>query len=137
MSNKITVEVSINQGIEKIWDCFNNPEHITKWNSASGDWHTPRAVNDLRVNGSFCYRMEARDNSAGFDFTGIYDEVKEREEIRYTMEDGRQVQVLFRENDHNTVITENFDPENTYPPEYQKEGWQSILNHLKEYAESL
>lgn len=137
MGNQITVEVAINKDIKSVWDIFNNPEHITRWNSATGDWHTPRATNDLRVNGTFNYRMEAKDGSAGFDFIGFYEEVRDLDEVRYKMEDGRQVQILFREEDGKTRITEIFDPENVFPPERQRQGWQNILDNLKAYAESL
>jgi len=44
--------------------------HITQWNNASEDWHTPRAENDLKPGGTFNYRMEAKNGSAGFDFRG-------------------------------------------------------------------
>ena len=38
--------------------------------------------------------MEAKDGSFGFDFGGVYDEVKVHEVIAYTMEDGRTVKVM-------------------------------------------
>jgi uncharacterized protein YndB with AHSA1/START domain len=57
---------------------------LAKWNSASDDWHTPIAENDLRAGGKFHSRMEAKDGSFGFDFGGIYDEVKLHEVIAYT-----------------------------------------------------
>ena len=40
------------------------------------DWHTTAAENDLRVGGMFLSRMEAKDGSFGFDFSGIYKENK-------------------------------------------------------------
>lgn len=47
----ITVETAIKAPIEKVWKFWTAPEHITKWNNASDDWHTPFAENDLRVGG--------------------------------------------------------------------------------------
>ena len=38
----ITVESTINAPVEKVWEFWSKPEHITKWNNASDDWHTPR-----------------------------------------------------------------------------------------------
>ena len=61
----ITVENTINAPVEKVWEYWTKPEHITQWNNASDDWHTPRAENDLRVGGSFVSRMEAKDGSFG------------------------------------------------------------------------
>ena len=69
----ITVETTVNAPVEKAWEYFTKPEHITKWSFASDDWHTTKAENDLRVGGKFLSRMEAKDGSFGFDFGGVYD----------------------------------------------------------------
>jgi len=37
----ITVEATVNAPIEKIWEYWAKPEHITHWSAASDDWHTP------------------------------------------------------------------------------------------------
>ncbi|RZA00879.1 MAG: polyketide cyclase, partial [Sphingobacteriaceae bacterium] len=81
----ITVEATVNAAVEKVWNFWNAPEHIVKWCSPSPDWHTPRAENDLRAGGKFLSRMEAKDGSFGFDFEGIYDEVKTNGRIAYTI----------------------------------------------------
>src|SRR6476661_7094423 len=91
----ITVESTINAPVQKVWEFWTRPEHITKWNAASDDWHSPRAENDLRTGGSFSCRMEAKDGSFGFDFGGIYDAVTENEYIEYTLGDNRKVNVSF------------------------------------------
>src|SRR6266481_2238277 len=91
----ITVAATVNAPIVKVWDSWTNPEHIIKWNNASDDWHTTKAENDLRVGGKFLSRMEAKDGSFGFDFGGVYDEVKTNELIAYTIGDGRKVKVNF------------------------------------------
>src|SRR4249920_2110799 len=98
----ITVETSVNAPVKKVWDFFTMPEHITKWNNASDDWHTPRAENELRKGGNFNYRMEAKDGSFGFDFGGIYDEVETNELIAYTIGDGRKVKIVFTANGNQT-----------------------------------
>lgn len=135
-SNKITVTAQINAPAEKVWEYYNDPEHVKQWNNASEDWHTPRAENDLRIGGSFTYRMEARDGSAGFDFGGTYDAVEEKQFMQYTMTDGRVVQVKFTENDGMTEIEVTFDPEAENELEFQRQGWQSILDNFKQYVES-
>ena len=79
MTNKsITIETIVKKPISQIWDKYTLPEHIMNWNNASEDWHTPSAENDLRVGGTFTYRMEAKDGSNGFDFTGIYNEMSHK-----------------------------------------------------------
>ena len=131
----ITVETDIHASVEKVWDHYTNPEYIVKWNNASDDWHTPRAENDLRIGGRFLSRMEARDGSAGFDFTGVYTDVKQLRQISYTMDDDRKVEVLFVSGVNVTSVRITFETEQTNPVEIQKEGWQSILNNFKRYVE--
>ncbi|CAM5214800.1 putative protein YndB with AHSA1/START domain OS=Ureibacillus acetophenoni OX=614649 GN=SAMN05877842_11330 PE=3 SV=1 [Ureibacillus acetophenoni] len=95
---------------------------MTKWSFASDDWHSPSAENDLRVGGKFTSRMEAKDGSMGFDFGGVYDEVKEYEFISYTMGDGRKVKVSFSGQGNETKVVETFDAETTHPIEFQQQG---------------
>jgi len=111
-------------------------EHITQWNHASDDWHTPKAVNDLRTGGSFVYTMAAKDESFSFDFGGTYDEVVEHRRIAYTIADDRKVEITFRENSDGVHIIETFDAENTNPHDMQRGGWQAILDNFKKYTET-
>ena len=134
---KITVQTNINAPISKVWDAFTDPEAIMKWNAAAPDWHSPRAINDLRVGGEFNYRMEAKNGSEGFDFTGTYTVVQPQKLIEYAMEGGRQVSVRFGEAGEETKVTTMFDPENENPPEFQRQGWQSILDNFKQYVETV
>lgn len=132
----ITVSAAINAPVAKVWDAWTKPEHITKWNNASEDWHTPKAENDLRKGGAFSSRMEAKDGSMGFDFGGVYDDVKNHELIAYTMGDGRTVSILFESEGNTTNVTETFEAESSNPIEMQQGGWQSILDNFKQYAET-
>src|SRR5579862_842987 len=91
----VTIEATVNAPVEKVWELWNDPKHVTQWNHASDDWHSPSARNDLRVGGKFLYRMEAKDGSFGFDFGGTYDEVTPNKRLAYTIDDGRTVEVLF------------------------------------------
>ncbi|HEV8286309.1 MAG TPA: SRPBCC family protein [Chitinophagaceae bacterium] len=132
----ITVENTVKAPVQKVWKFWTLPEHITKWNAASDDWHTPFAENDLRVGGKFFSRMEAKDGSFGFDFGGVYDEVKTNELIEYTIGDGRKVVVHFTPNGNETKVVETFEAENTNPIEMQRGGWQAILDNFKKYTEA-
>ncbi len=136
VKNTITVETTIKAPVEKVWRNWSTPEDIIQWNSASDDWHTPKAENDLREGGKFLSRMEAKDGSFGFDFWGIYDEVKPNELIKYTMGDGRKAEIRFSGNDNETKVVETFETETENPLEMQRAGWQSILNNFKKYTES-
>ncbi len=132
----ITVENTVKAPVEKVWQFWTLPEHITKWSNASNDWHTPFAENDLKVGGKFMSRMEAKDGSFGFDFGGVYDEVKTNKMIAYTIGDGRKVKISFSTNGDETKIVETFEAENTNSIEMQRGGWQAILDNFKKYAEA-
>jgi len=123
----ITIKTTVNVPVETVWKCWTEPEHIKKWNNASEDWHTTVAENDLRVGGKFLSRMEAKDGSFGFDFGGIYDEVKVYEVIAYTMADGRKVKITFVCREKKTEITESFEAESTNSIDMQQGGWQASI----------
>lgn len=132
---KISVETAVGIPVEKAWKYWTMPEHITKWNFASDDWQTTRSENDLRAGGKFVSRMEAKDGSQGFDFSGTYKEIKLYESISYTMDDGRKAEINFVRDGNKTKIVETFEAENENPVELQRQGWQSILDNFKKYAE--
>ena len=135
---KVTIEVKalVNSPIEKVWKYWTTPEDIIKWNNASDDWHTPKAENDLIKGGKFLCRMEAKDGSVGFDFWGIYTEVKTNKLIEYTMGDGRKVKIEFTAHANETSIVESFEAETVNSIEMQRNGWQAILDNFKKYAEA-
>jgi predicted 3-demethylubiquinone-9 3-methyltransferase (glyoxalase superfamily)/uncharacterized protein YndB with AHSA1/START domain len=133
--NTVTIENMVNAPVAKVWQLWTEARHVQNWNNASDDWHTPKAVNDLRVGGRFVYTMAAKDGSAAFDFCGVYDEVVENSRIDYTMDDGRMVENLFEERDGKTHVLVTFETENTHSQEMQRAGWQAILDNFKKYAE--
>ncbi len=132
----ITVEAIVNASVEKVWKLWTGTEHITKWNNASDDWHTPKAEHDLKAGGSFVYRMEAKDGSFGFDLGGVFDVVKPNEYIEYTMGDGRKVKITFSNMGNATKVTEAFEAETENSIELQQAGWQAILSNFKKYVET-
>jgi uncharacterized protein YndB with AHSA1/START domain len=132
----ISVQIEINASPEKVWKNWVNPEDIIGWNSASDDWHTTRAKNDLQVGGSFSYRMEAKDGSMGFDFEGVYEKVEINKQIDILLGDGRKLKVTFTDLGSGTRVSETFEAENENPAELQRTGWQTILDNFKKYTES-
>ena len=133
---KITVHTSINASLEEVWRRFTSPTDVEQWNAASEDWHTTKAENNLAVGGKFSYRMEAKDDSFGFDFWGIYDTVIEYKQLDYTLGDGRKVSVGFEFLGIGTKLTETFETEDENPVEMQQFGWQAILDNFKKYVEN-
>ncbi|HET6397082.1 MAG TPA: SRPBCC family protein [Pseudoxanthomonas sp.] len=133
---KITVETLVKAGPEQVWSAWNDPADIKRWSAARDDWHTTHSTVDLREGGRFLSRMEAKDGSMGFDFEGTYTRVVPREAIEYRMSDGREVRVEFLARPEGVLVRETFDAEATHPPEFQRQGWQAILDSFGRYVEA-
>lgn len=131
----ILVQVQIDARREKVWDAYTNPAHIINWNFAHPSWHCPTASNDVRVGGRYLARMEARDGSSGFNFDATYTQVKDGEQFTYEF-GGRFATVTFEEIDEKTHVSITFDPETENPVDFQKQGWQAILENFKMYVEN-
>lgn len=133
----ITVEATIKAPIEKVWGCFTEPKHVTKWNFAHESWECPSAQNDLQIGGKFTYNMAAKDGSFAFDFGGIYDEIILHKVISNILDDGRKMRVTFTVNGNEVLVSESFEAEKANPVEMQRAGWQAILDNFKNYTEKL
>ena len=135
-SSTITVKVTISADEIKVWDYYTAPEHITQWNFANDDWCCPSANNELSVGGKCIARMEAKDGSVGFDFEAVYDEVSVGEKLKYTMSDGRQATIVFKQLNDAVEVKVIFDADNEPSLDMQQAGWQAILNNFKKYVEA-
>lgn len=132
---KITVETRVKAPVEKVWQAYINPEDVKQWNTASPDWHTPTAAADFREGGAFSFRMEAKDGSMGFDFSGVYTRIVPLQLIEYTFGD-REAKVEFTQTADGVDVRLDFDPDQQYPVEHQKNGWQAILDNFARYVEA-
>lgn len=133
----IKIEITILKPVQKVWDFFTEPDHITQWNFASDEWTCSSAQNDLQVGGVFNYRMEMKDEDFGFDYKGSYDEIIPLQKIKYHLDDGRKVEVLFEKVDENTtLVTQAFEPDPQQPELMQREGWYSILDNFHKHVEN-
>ena len=54
-STSITVRTTINSHIDLVWKSWITPDDILKWNTASDDWHTPKAISLLLPPSDFCH----------------------------------------------------------------------------------
>jgi uncharacterized protein YndB with AHSA1/START domain len=131
---KITVETKVAAPIEEVWRAWTTPEDIKQWNAASDDWHTTAASVDLRVGGTFSSRMEAKDGSFGFDFTGTYTTIIPLMRIEFSFGDRVAVVEFVRDAD-GVIVRETFDAEETHTIEQQREGWQAILDRFRRHVE--
>lgn len=133
----IKIDITILKPIEKVWEYFNDPKHVTNWNFAHETWKCPKATSDFREGGKFNYRMEAKDGSFGFDYTGTFDEIVPNTLVKYHLDDGRKVEVHFNKVDENTTeVVEIFEPEKANSVEMQRDGWYGILNNFHKYVEN-
>lgn len=131
----ITVETLVNAPVDAVWRAYNTPSDITQWNTASPDWHTPRAAVDLRVGGEFSSRMEAKDGSFGFDFAGTYTRVVPNQRLEYTFGD-RAAIVEFLPGAAGVTVRVTFDAEEENSIDMQRSGWQAILDSFGRYVEA-
>jgi len=135
--NSITINNMIESSLEKVWDMWTNPNHITKWAFAADTWECPSAVNNLEVNGTFSTRMQEKANPEnGFEFSGMYTRVEKYKLLRYVLDDGRFVNVEFEVIEGKVSITQRFDAEQENSFELQRSGWESMLENFKKYVES-
>lgn len=141
---QLTVSITINAPLEKVWEAFWKPEHIVHWCFASDDWHCPKAIGEEpKVGGIFTNTFAAKDGSFSFDLTGKYDEVVLHQKIAYTMGEmkeyfldaGRKVIVTFEQQTNGILVTEVFDAEEIHPHEMQIAGWQAILANFRKFVE--
>ena len=132
---KITVDTLVNAPVDVVWRAYNTPSDIMQWNTASPDWHTPRAAVDLRVGGEFSSRMEAKDGSFGFDFAGTYTKVVPNQLLEYTFGD-RAAAVEFLQGAAGVTVRVTFDAEEENSIDMQRVGWQAILDNFGRYVEA-
>ncbi len=133
---KISIETEVNAPLSTVWDAWVTPDDITHWNFAIDEWCCPRAEVDLEVGGSFNYRMEAKDGSAGFDFEGEFTEITPYKSIHFVLGDDREVKVQFIETENGVKVVETFEAEDENSAEQQRQGWLSILSNFKKHVES-
>lgn len=133
---KISIEIEVDATPASTWQAWVTPTDITQWNFASDEWNCPTADIDLKIGGSFSYRMEAKDGSMGFDFEGEFTQVEPLKSIHYKLEDDRTVSIEFVEIANGTKLIETFEAEDENSAEQQKQGWLCILANFKNYVEN-
>ncbi len=132
----ITVETTVKATVQNVWKLWTTPADIMKWNNPSDDWHNLLVEVDLKDEGTFLFRMQAKDGSEGFDYCGKYDKVKTNELIELTTSDGRKTINTFIPGGNETIVTETFEVETKTPIDIQRDFCQKVLNNFKKYAEN-
>ncbi|WP_025142894.1 SRPBCC domain-containing protein [Pedobacter jeongneungensis] len=132
----LTASVIINQPIDLVWELWNEPEHIIKWNAPSAEWNNKKIENHLIEGGSFLFAMAKKDGSESFDFKGTYTEITTHQNIAYILHDGRKTTITFA-GSAPVTLNEIFEPVADLNFDMQQEFCQSVLNKFKAYAEQL
>ena len=131
----ITVETTVKAPVENVWKLWTTPADIMQWNNPSEDWHNLLVEVDLKNEGRFLFRMQAKDGSEGFDYCGKYNKVKTYELIELTTSDGRKAINTFIPHGNETILTETFEVETQTPIDIQRDFCQKVLNNFKKYTE--
>lgn len=134
MAEMITFDQTIPAPPERVFDAFITPEDLLQWHRASEDWTTPHAETDPQVGGRFNIGFGDPAGENTFDFTGEYTAVDWPRRLAYTIDDGRVVEIDFKDNgDGSTHVTWSFEPENEASKEMQHDGWAAQLANLGKY----
>ena len=131
----ITVKTTVKATVDNVWKLWTRPADIMQWNNPSNDWHNLLVEVDLKDEGKFLFRMQAKDGSEGFDYCGKYDKVKTNELIELTTSDGRKAINTFIPHGDETIVTETFEVETQTPIDIQRDFCQNVLNNFKKYTE--
>ena len=134
-NDAIKIKTLVNAPNKLVWNFYTEPEHIMNWNYATDQWHCPRASCDLRPEGEFSFHMASKDGKHEFDLKGTYIDIQPEEFISYALEDGREVQVKFKNTLNGISIEQTFEPEASNSHEMQRNGWQTVLDNFKKYVE--
>lgn len=132
---RITIAAETTATPEQCWKAATTPQAIKAWNAANDDWHCPSAELDLRVGGRMKSRMEAKDGSMGFDFAATFTRIDAPRRLEYRLDDERMVELRIDARDGGSHVTQSFDAETENDPEFQRAGWQAILDGFVKYAE--
>lgn len=133
-AESVSIETVVAVPPGEAWQAFTSPEAIRRWNQASPDWHCPSADVDLREGGRHVARMEARDGSFGFDYSGTYEEVDAPHALTLRLDDDRRARTTFERHGDGTLVRTVFDAEPTNPVDVQRDGWQAILDSYSAYV---
>ena len=137
MNTPIRISTQVYADMDIVWEAYNDPQHVKKWHKASDAWICPHSQSIFREWGGFTHTMELRDGDVHVDFEWTYTEIVERELIAYSLNDERQVQVRFNNEESFAQVIIDFEADSKNDPKAQEQLWKAILDSFARYAESL
>ena len=151
---KITIFATIQAPIKDVYDSYLNAEDNRRWNTAGGGWTTGKTSINPIVGGCWSTEYISPDRKNDFVFGGTYTQIIPISKIAYAMNQkdqpiaptDRKVEVIFEEvtnselnsiieNDKITCVTVTFDAEDENVIDFQRAGWQAILDNFKSFIE--
>ena len=134
MTQTLIVETHVQATPAAAWEAYTTPSAVTQWNFASPEWCCPSADIDLRAGGRHVARMEAKDGTMGFDFSGVYETVEVARRFVLILDDGRRVETTFQPENDGTRVSTRFDADSEHSADIQRDGWQAILDNYAAYV---
>lgn len=136
LENFLMISSTISAPIETVWRLWTEPQHMMQWYRSSNGWYTTHVENELMEQGHFKSRMQREGSPTYVEYLGTYQEVSPLEHLRYQLEDGRLVEVMFIPLRHRTKVIEIFEDDQVNDPDAQRASWQSILDRFTTYVEA-
>ena len=133
---KITVETNVAAPVDAVWRAFNKSDDIVRWD-ACADWHTTKALNDLKIGGVLSLRIEAKDGGMGFDFAAAYTKIEPNRLIEFRTEDDRIVRLEFIETGTGVTVRQTFDAEATRSRDQERSEWQAVLDRFARHVAAI
>ena len=127
----------INKPLEEVWDRWTDPELAWLQAAPNEDWQPMRSKMDVQEGGTFSISILQTGSAQIVEYSGVFTKVIPGQLIDCHFDDGRTSTIEFQQIDQSTIIRRSFDPERSPTAESQIVLNQAILNHFKDYVESL
>lgn len=135
IKQEIVIKKEINASVDRVFEAFVNEDDLKEWYRSTNDWSTPYAHVDLREGGKLKIRFEDPKKFNSFDYEGEFTKIEKPNLLEYKLNDDRNVKIEITKDGDKTLVKETFTVEPGQDVKLQAEGWESILNHLKDYLE--
>jgi uncharacterized protein YndB with AHSA1/START domain len=132
----LNVSININQSLDVVWDTWNDENQMKYWMFISDDYEVKNPHNDLRIGGGYSYRMVSKNGGFDFNYSGTYTQIDLMKFIAFTLQDGRQAEVVFSVIEDVVHIDMHFETVQEQDFDVQLQGWQALLIHFKNHVES-
>lgn len=132
----ISVNITIHQSLEFVWDTWNDENQMKYWLFLSDDYEITNPKNDLRIGGGYSYLMKSKEGGFDFEYKATYKQIELKKFIAFTLSDSRRVEVAFFEVEDVVHIEIRFEAVREQDLDVQLQGWQKLLFNFKNHIEN-